>query len=72
MAVWTWERHRTLLQWNLSSRLKPQAGVLDREALGSGRLVAVEGTSKPSDEQERFRWGDLPPGVRFCHDSPWL
>ena len=65
MAVWTWERHRTLLQWNLSSRLKPQAGVLDREALGSGRLVAVEGTSKPSDEQERFRWGDLPPGVRF-------
>jgi hypothetical protein len=65
IALWIWERNRTLLQWNLSSRVKPQAGVLDQEALSNGRLVAVEGTSKPSDEQERFRWKDLPQGVRF-------
>ena len=65
ITVWIWERNRTLLQWNLSSRVKPQAGVLDNEALGNGRLVAVEGTAKPSDEQERFRWENLPRGVRF-------
>ena len=65
MTVWIWERNRTLLQWNLSSRVKPQAGALDVEALGDGRLIAVEGSLKPSDEQERFRWEDLPQGVRF-------
>jgi hypothetical protein len=64
-TVWIWERNRTLLQWNLSSRVKPQTGSLDYEALGNGRLVAVEGTAKPSDEQDRFRWENLPPGVRF-------
>jgi hypothetical protein len=65
MPIWILERNRTLLQWNLSSRVKPQAGVLDHEALGNGRLIAVEGTAKPSDEQVRFRWENLPQGVRF-------
>ncbi len=65
MSIWISENHRTLLQWNLSSRAKPARGPLDYDALGNGRLIAVEGFSKPSDEQQRFGWEDLPQGVRF-------
>ncbi len=65
MSIWISENHRTLLQWNLSSRAKPERGPLDYDALGNGRLIAVEGFSRPSDEQQRFGWEDLPQGVRF-------
>ena len=65
MSVWISENDRTLLQWNLSSRAKPERGPLDYEALGNGRLVAVEGFLHPSEEQQRFGWEDLPQGVRF-------
>ena len=64
-SVWITEKYRTLLQWSLSTRIKPEQGALDFEAFGNGELVAVEGFSKPSDEPERFRWENLPPGVRF-------
>jgi hypothetical protein len=65
MSIWISEHDRTLLQWNLSSRVKPERGALDYDALGHGRLIAVEGFSKSSDEQQRFHWEDLPQGVRF-------
>jgi hypothetical protein len=70
MTVWISERdqtllNRTLLQWNLSSRVRPQAGVLDYDALGNGRLIAVEGFTKPDEEHKRLRWENLPAGVRF-------
>ena len=64
-SIWITEKYRTLLQWSLSTRIKPEQGALDFEALGNGRLIAVEGFSKPSDEPQRFRWEDLPQGVRF-------
>ena len=64
-SVWITEKYRTLLQWSLSTRIKPEQGALDFEAFGNGELVAVEGFSKPSDEPERFRWENLPQGVRF-------
>ncbi len=54
-----------LLQWNLSSRIKPQAEALDRQSMSEGKLVAVEGYTKPSDEERRFPWEDLPENVRF-------
>ncbi|HEY5704179.1 MAG TPA: hypothetical protein VIS96_01240 [Terrimicrobiaceae bacterium] len=65
VSIWISENDRTLLQWNLSSRAKPERGALDYDALGNGRLIAVEVFSKPGDEQQRFRWEDLPQGVRF-------
>ena len=65
MRIWISEDHRNLLQWNLSSRARPERGPLDYDALGNGRLIAVEGFSRPSDEQQRFGWEDLPQGVRF-------
>ncbi len=70
MTVWVSERdqsllNRTLLQWNLSSRVRPQTGVLDYDALGNGRLIAVEGFTKPDEEHKRLRWENLPAGVRF-------
>jgi hypothetical protein len=65
MSIWISENDRTLLQWNLSSRAKPERGPLDYEALGNGRLVAVESFLHPSDEQQRFGWEDLPQGVHF-------
>ncbi len=42
----------------------PEQGSLDEVALGSGRLVVVEGLFKDDDEQKRLRWKDLPEGVR--------
>jgi hypothetical protein len=54
MSIWISGNDRTLLQWNLSSRAKPERGPLDYEALGNGRLVAVESFLHPSDEQQRF------------------
>ena len=65
MRIWISERYRNQLQWNLASRTKPEPGALDYDALGNGRLVVVEGFLRPSDEQQRFRWEDLPQGVRF-------
>jgi hypothetical protein len=65
MSIWISEKYRALLQWNLSSRAKPEQGPLDHDALGNGRLIAVEGFVSPSDEQQRFGWEDLPQGVRF-------
>ena len=65
MSIWISENYRTLLQWSLSSRAKPEGRPLDYDALGNGRLLAVEGFIRPSDEQQRFRWEDLPQGVRF-------
>ena len=47
MSIWISENDRTLLQWNLSSRANPERGPLDYEALGNGRLVAVEGFLHP-------------------------
>ena len=67
MRIWISENHRTLLQWNLSSRAKPERGPLDYDALGNGRLIAVEGFSKPSDEQQRFRLGGSATGDTVCH-----
>jgi hypothetical protein len=55
-----------LLQWNLSTRTKPQTtGALDGQAMSEGKLVAVEGYTKSGDEHRRFRWEDLPESVRF-------
>jgi hypothetical protein len=65
MSIWISEKYRAQLQWNLSSRAKPEQGPLDHDALGNGRLIAVEGFVSPSDEQKRFGWEDLPQGVRF-------
>ena len=65
MSIWISENYRTLLQWSLSSRAKPEGRPLDYDALGNGRLLAVEGFIRPSDEQQRLRWEDLPQGVRF-------
>ena len=70
MSIWISENDRTLLQWNLSSRAKPERGPLDYDALGNGRLIAVEGFSKPSDEQQRFRLGGSAAGGAFCHNTP--
>ena len=63
--VWVGGRYRGLLQWNLSSRSLPEQGTLDQGALGSGRLVAVEGFFKDEDEKKRLHWKDLPEGVRY-------
>ena len=65
MSIWVSEKYRAQVQWNLSSRAKPEQGPLDHDALGNGRLIAVEGFVSPSDEQKRFGWEDLPQGVRF-------
>ena len=54
-----------LLQWNLSTRTKPDADPFDRESMDEGKLVAVEGYTKSSDKDRRFRWEDLPGNVRF-------
>ena len=54
-----------LLQWNLSTRIKPEAGAVDRESISDGKLVAVEGYTKSADQDRRFRWEDLPENVRF-------
>jgi hypothetical protein len=63
--VWMGEKYGRLLQWNLASRNMPEQGSLDEVALGSGRLVVVEGMFKDDDEQKRLRWKDLPEGVRY-------
>jgi hypothetical protein len=65
MSIWISEKYRTLLQWNLSSRAKPERRPLDYDVLGNGGLIAVEAFIRPSDEQKRFGWEDLPQGVRF-------
>jgi hypothetical protein len=54
-----------LLQWNLSTRTKPDADAFDRESMSDGKLVAVEGYTKSADKDGRFRWEDLPENVRF-------
>jgi hypothetical protein len=54
-----------LLQWNLSTRTKPEANAFDRRSMSEGKLVAVEGYTKSDDESRRFRWEDLPENVRF-------
>jgi hypothetical protein len=54
-----------LLQWNLSTRTKPQAYAFERQSMSEGKLVAVEGYTKSADEGRRFRWEDLPENVRF-------
>ena len=54
-----------LLQWNLSTRTKPEADAVDRESMSDGKLVAVEGYTKSADKDRRFRWEDLPENVRF-------
>ena len=55
-----------LLQWNLSTRIKPETtNAVDRAAMSNGKLVAVEGYTKSADEDRRFRWEDLPENVRF-------
>jgi hypothetical protein len=63
--VWMGDKYGRLLQWNLASRNMPEQGSLDEVALGSGRLVVVEGLFKDDDEQKRLRWKDLPEGVRY-------
>jgi hypothetical protein len=65
IRVWVAGSYGRLLQWNLSSRKKPAEEPFDRAALGSGRLIAVEGFFKAGDKDRRFRWEDLPEGVRF-------
>ncbi len=65
IRIWMAGDSPELLQWNLSSRAKPELDALDREAMNEGKLVAVEGFTKPEDEGRRFRWDDLPEGVRF-------
>ena len=54
-----------LLQWNLSTRAKPQPDAVDRQSMSDGKLVVVEGYTKTADEHRRFRWEDLPENVRF-------
>ena len=54
-----------LLQWNLSTRTKPETDHPDRQSMSEGKLVAVEGYTKSADEDRRFRWEDLPENVRF-------
>jgi hypothetical protein len=54
-----------LLQWNLSTRTKPETAAVDRESMSDGKLVAVEGYTKSEDQNRRFRWEDLPENVRF-------
>jgi hypothetical protein len=54
-----------LIQWNLSSRTKPERDTMDRAALSEGKMVAVEGFTAPAEEGRRFRWTDLPAEVRF-------
>ncbi len=54
-----------LIQWNLSSRTKPERDTMDRAALSEGKMVAVEGFTAPAEEGRRFRWTDLPEEVRF-------
>ncbi len=63
--AWVGGRYGGLLQWNLSSRQMPEQGALDQGALSSGKLLAVEGFFKASDEKMRLRWQDLPGGVRY-------
>jgi hypothetical protein len=63
--VWMGEKYGRLLQWNLASRNMPEQGSLDEVALGSGRLVVVEGMFKDKEGQKRLRWKDLPEGVRY-------
>ncbi len=65
IRIWMAGDSPELLRWNLSSRAKPEVDALDREAMNEGKLVAVEGFTKPEDEGRRFRWDDLPEGVRF-------
>lgn len=65
IRIWMAGDSRQLLQWNLSSRTKPEVGAFDRESMSDGELIAVEGYTKPADESRRFRWEDLPEGVRF-------
>ena len=55
----------TLLQWNLSTRAKPQVDAVDRQSMSDERLVVVEAYTKTADDYRRFRWEDLPENVRF-------
>jgi hypothetical protein len=63
--LWIGGRYAGLLQWNLSSRRMPEQGPLDHDALSNGKLIAVEGFFKTSDERSRLQWQDLPDGVRY-------
>lgn len=65
IRIWSTGDSPILLQWNLSSRSKPETGAFDRESLSAGKLVAVEDYTRPSDEKLRLRWEQLPEGVRF-------
>jgi len=65
IRIWMSGDSPSLLQWNLSSRAKPEHEAFDRDSMGNGQLVAVEGYTAPNDEKQRFRWEDLPEDVRF-------
>jgi hypothetical protein len=65
MRIWMTGDSPALLQWNLSSRAKPEVDTFDRQALTEGKLVAVEAFTKTPDEERRFGWDDLPEEVRF-------
>ena len=43
-----------LLQWNLSTRTKPDADALDRESMSDGKLVAVEGYTNRRIKTDAF------------------
>ena len=65
IRIWMAGDSPALLEWNLSSRAKPEVGALDRDSMSEGKLVALEGYTKPADEKQRFRWEELPEGARF-------
>ena len=65
LGIWMAGDNPALLQWNLSTRTKPEAGAFDRRLMSEGKLVTVEAYTKSSDEQKRFHWEDLPENVRF-------
>lgn len=63
--IWVGGKYGRLLAWHLQDRERVHGGKLDSAAVRAGRLVAVEGFFKMSDEEKRLRRDDLPDDVRF-------